>query len=82
MGRVIYTIFKMAMLSYRMYQGYGRGALGFNTVEPRHLQAKLRYLYEYIEFIEQKTYLSLGDEYIGGIPYDQDQRKEQVDEST
>lgn len=54
-GRIIYTVFKLAMMTYRMYQGYSRGAKGFNTVEPRHLQAKIRYLYLYLEYIESES---------------------------
>lgn len=53
-GRIIYTIFKLSMMTYRMYQGYSRGAKGFNTVEPRHLQAKIRYLYLYLEYLKEK----------------------------
>lgn len=52
-GRVIYTIFKLAMLIYRMYNGYSRGAKAFNTIEPRHLQVKIRYLNLYLEFLRR-----------------------------
>lgn len=51
-GRIIFTIFKLAVLSYRMFIGYSRGAKGFNSVEPRHLQAKMRYLHLYLEYIK------------------------------
>ena len=51
-GRVIYTIFKLAMLIYRMYNGYASGALAFNTIEPKHLQVKIRYLNLYLEFLK------------------------------
>lgn len=54
-GRIIYTIFKLSMMTYRMYQGYSRGAKGFNTVEPRHLQAKIRYLYLYLEYLKSES---------------------------
>lgn len=54
-GRIIYTVFKLAMMTYRMYQGYSRGAKGFNTVEPRHLQAKIRYLYLYLEYLKSES---------------------------
>ena len=62
-GRVIYTVFKLAMMCYRMYRGYMRGAKGFNTVEPKHLQAKIKYLYLYLEFLEKKIYISLAGKY-------------------
>lgn len=52
MGRVIYTVFKLAMMAYRMYQGYARGARGFNTIEPKHLQQKIKYLYLYLEYLK------------------------------
>ena len=54
-GRVIYTIFKVSMMLYRMYCGYMRGAKAYNTVEPIHLQAKIKYLYLYIEYRDQKN---------------------------
>ena len=62
-GMVIYTIFKITLMLYRMYQGYSRGAKGFNSVEPKHLQAKIKYLYLYIEFLDKKIYLELADRY-------------------
>lgn len=54
-GRVIYTVFKVSMMLYRMYCGYTRGAKAYNTVEPIHLQAKIKYLYLYIEYRDQKN---------------------------
>lgn len=53
-GRVAYTCFKMAMLLFRMYIGYARGAKAFNTIEPIHLQAKIRYLNMYLEFLKKE----------------------------
>ena len=52
-GRVIFTIFKLSMLLFRMYSGYSRGARAFNTVEPRHLQVKIKYLNLYLEFLDE-----------------------------
>ena len=83
MGRVIYTVFKLAMMSYRMYRGYMRGAKGFNTVEPKHLQAKIKYLYLYLEFLQKKIYLSLAGKYniyAEGANDGEDQREKQIDE--
>jgi hypothetical protein len=62
-ARVIYTLFKLAMLLFRMAKGYDRGARAFNTVEVRQLKAKSNYLRQYIRFIEDKIYLKLGDKY-------------------
>lgn len=62
-GRIIYTIFKLAMMCYRMYSGYNRSAKGYNTIEPKHLQAKIRYLHLYVEFLQKKIYLSLQEKY-------------------
>lgn len=62
-GMVIYTLFKITLMLYRMYQGYSRGAKGFNSVEPKHLQAKIKYLYLYLEFLDKKIYLELADKY-------------------
>lgn len=85
-GAIIYTIFKIALLLFRMYSGYSRGAKAFNTVEPKHLQDKIKYLYLYIEFLEKKTYLKLKDNYgiidiIGDQTDVEDKRQEQVDET-
>lgn len=58
-GALIYTIFKITLLLYRMYSGYTRGAKGYNTVEPKHIEAKIKYLYMYLEFLDKKTYETL-----------------------
>ena len=62
-ARVIYTVFKLTMLLFRMAKGYDRGARAYNTVEVRQLKAKTNYLRQYIRFIEDKIYLKLGDKY-------------------
>lgn len=63
LAMVIYTIFKVAFMFYRMYRGYNRGTKGYNTIEPKHLQVKIKYLNLYLEFINKKIYLTLTDEY-------------------
>ena len=60
---LIYTIFKIALMLYRMYAGYSRGAKGYNAIEPKHLQDKIKYLTLYLEFLEKKVYETLGDKY-------------------
>jgi hypothetical protein len=62
-ARVIYTIFKLTMLLFRMAKGYDKGARAYNIVEVRQFKAKTKYLREYLSFIEDKTYLRLGDKY-------------------
>lgn len=62
-ARVIYTVFKLTMLLFRMARGYDRGARAYNTVEVRQLKAKTNYLRQYVRFIEDKIYLKLGDKY-------------------
>lgn len=62
-ARVMYTIFKLIILIYRMAVGYGLGAKAYNTVEARQLQAKSNYLRSYIRFVNDKTYLKLGNKY-------------------
>lgn len=62
-ARVLYTIYKIIALLYRMAIGYGVGAKAYNTVEARQLSAKSNYLRRYIRFINDKTYLKLGDKY-------------------
>jgi hypothetical protein len=85
-GMIIYTIFKIALMLYRMYCGYSRGAKGYNTVDPKHLQDKNKYLYLYLEFVEKKIYLELADKYdiiniIGNQTYVEDKWQEQVNEA-
>ena len=63
LARVIYTVFKLTMLLFRMAKGYDRGARAYNTVEVRQLKAKTNYLRQYVRFIEDKLYLKLGDKY-------------------
>ena len=73
-ARVIYTVFKLTMLLFRMAKGYDRGARAYNTVEVRQLKAKTNYLRQYVRFIEDKLYMKLGDKYgdiscfVGEIP--------------
>lgn len=63
LARVIYTVFKLTMLLFRMAKGYDRGARAYNTIEVRQLKAKTNYLKQYVRFIEDKLYLKLGDKY-------------------
>ena len=62
-ARVIYTVFKLVMLLFRMAKGYDKGARAYNTIEVRQLKAKSNYLRQYIKFVEDKIYLKLGDKY-------------------
>lgn len=62
-ARVVYTMFKLAMLLFRMVKGYDRGSRAYNTYEVRSNKAKSNYLRQYLKFIEDKTYLRLGDRY-------------------
>lgn len=63
LARVIYTVFKLTMLLFRMAKGYDRGAKAYNTVEVRQLKAKSNYLRQYLKFVEDKIYMKLGDKY-------------------
>ncbi len=63
LARVVYTVFKLVMLLFRMAKGYDRGARAYNTIEVRQLKAKSNYLRQYIKFIEEKIYNKLGDKY-------------------
>lgn len=62
-ARVLYTLFKLVMLLFRMAKGYDRGARAYNTIEVRQLKAKSNYLRQYVRFVEDKLYLKLGDKY-------------------
>lgn len=63
LGMIIYTVFKIALMIYRMSSGYSRGAKAFNSVEPKHLQDKIKYLYLYLEFVDKKIYLKIKNKY-------------------
>lgn len=67
-SRVMYTAFKLIVLLYRMAQGYDLGAKAYNTVEVKQLNAKNSYLRQYLRFVDDKTYLKLGNKY-GEIDY-------------
>lgn len=60
---LIYTIFKIALMLYRMFVSYNRGIKSYSSVDPKSLQDKIKYLYLYLEFIDKKIYLSLKDKY-------------------
>ena len=62
-ARVLYTIFKVVTLLFRMAVGYNLGTQAYNTIEVKRLQAKNNYLRKYLRFLADKTYLKLGDRY-------------------
>lgn len=62
-AKIMYTASKVIVLLSRMAKGYQIGARAFNTVEVRQLKAKSNYLRQYIRFVEEETYLKLGDKY-------------------
>lgn len=62
-ARVMYTVFKLIVLIYRMAVGYGLGAQAYNSVEARQLEVKSNYLRNYIRFVNDKTYLKIGNKY-------------------
>lgn len=62
-ARVIYTVFKLVMLIFRMAKGYDRGAKAYNTVDVKQYRARSNYLRAYVKFVTDKIYLKLGDKY-------------------
>ena len=62
-ARVVYTVFKLMMLLFRMAKGYERGAKAYNTIEVKNLKVRTNYLRQYIKFVEEETYLKFKDEY-------------------
>ncbi len=62
-ARVMYTVFKLVVLLFRMATGYNIGARAYNTIEVRRLQVVCNYLRQYVRFVEDKTYLKLGNRY-------------------
>lgn len=62
-ARIIYTVFKLVLLLFRMFKGYERGAKAFNTIEVKHLKARTHYLRGYLQFMKDKVYVKLADKY-------------------
>lgn len=62
-SRVVYTALKLVILLFRMAEGYDVGAKAYNTVEVKRLKTKNTYLRQYMRFVDEKTYLKLGDKY-------------------
>jgi hypothetical protein len=62
-ARVVYTIFKVLVLLFRMARGYDRGARAYHTVEARRIQAKSNFLRLYKSFINEKLYVELEPKY-------------------
>lgn len=62
-ARVVYTAFKLMMLLLRMWKGFDRGSRAFNTFQVKNHKAKSNYLRLYERFVQDKTYLKLGDKY-------------------
>lgn len=62
-ARVLYTMFKLIMLLFRMAKGYDRGARAYNTVDVKQYRARSNYLRQYITFIRDKIYLNIEDKY-------------------
>jgi hypothetical protein len=78
---LIYTIFKIALMLYRMFVSYNRGIKSYSSVDPKSLQDKIKYLYLYLEFIDKKIYLSLKDKYnIMQNEFAEDKRTDTTDE--
>ena len=51
LARLLYTVFKLVMLLFRMAKGYDRGARAYNTVEVRQYRARSGYLRQYEAFV-------------------------------
>ena len=62
-ARVVYTVFKLVMLLFRMIKGYERGSRAYHTIQVKNHKAKCNYLRLYERFVQDKTYLKLGDKY-------------------
>ena len=62
-GLVMYTLMKLILLARRIFKGYSKGSRAYSVIEVKHISDKTRYLNLYVEFVEKKIYLSLGDKY-------------------
>lgn len=62
-ARIIYTVFKLILLLFRMFKGYERGAKAFNTIEVKHLKARAHYLRGYLQFVNDKVFVKLAKKY-------------------
>jgi hypothetical protein len=67
-ARLMYTVFKLIVLIYRMAVGYELGAKAYNTIEVRQLKVKCNYLRQYCRFVTDKIYVKIGNKY-GDISY-------------
>lgn len=82
-ARVVYTAFKLVVLLYRMAVGYSIGAKAYNRIEVGQMNAKCNYLRQYILFVENKTYLKLGDKYEDSVKsFDEDPKENIITETT
>lgn len=68
---IIYTVFKLVMLTLRMYSGYNNGSRAYNAVEVKHIQDKMKYLKLYVEFLDKKIYKSIEEKY-GKVEFGED----------
>ena len=66
-GLVMYTIMKLILLARKAFKGYSKGVKAYSVVEVKHMQDKALYLNLFLEYLKNKTYLTLGDKY-GEIP--------------
>lgn len=62
-GRIVYTLMKLTVLFMRMNKGYTSGAKAYNTVEIKHIRAKMLYENMYLEYLDKKIYKNFGDKY-------------------
>jgi hypothetical protein len=46
-----------------MFKGYGDGARAYHTVEVKHLNVISEYLEEFVDFVDNKKYLLIANEY-------------------
>ena len=54
LARVLYTLFKLVMLLFRMAKGYDRGARAYNTVEVKQYRARANYIRQYLAFVRAR----------------------------
>lgn len=60
---VVTAFVNIIAVIWRMGTGYSNGVKAFNDIEIKHLQAKIRYLQFYHEYLRKKIYLKFGDKY-------------------
>lgn len=51
-GKIVFTIYRLIAVFYRMGAGFSRGAKAYNTIEVKHRESQIYYMDKYEEFLD------------------------------